>query len=231
MKKAQGITLDMNGRRAPAQGVVVVTLSRLSKAVKSIRIRKLSTKTAKPKGNARLHAELKRRHALNLKEGTRRLALLLGVAGAILGGFASYLELQTVLSQRTDHIRLEQLANSDVVQHARRSIEISESGASQNPAPAKFDWSAVEVCPLDASDNAGCTTDVARGDIKTIHWAKGLVVKSIEASDGQTLYSTPAPSAWMYCLIALLPILGFLIPWGAVRAIGWVGAGFVAGPK
>ena len=32
---------------------------------------------------------------MNLKEGTRRLALLLGVVGAILGGFASYLVLQT----------------------------------------------------------------------------------------------------------------------------------------
>lgn len=31
---------------------------------------------------------------MNLKEGTRRLALLLGTAGAVLGGFASY----TVLS-------------------------------------------------------------------------------------------------------------------------------------
>ena len=38
--------------------------------------------------------------------------------------------------------------------------------------------------------------------------------------------TTPS-SAWEYLCIPLCPILGFLIPWGAVRAIGWVGAGFV----
>jgi hypothetical protein len=76
---------------------------------------------------------------MNLKEGTRRLALLLGAVGAILGGFASYGELRTILNQGG---RL--LAASDVIQ------------------------------------------------------------------------------------IALYLILGFFIPWGAVRAIGWVGSGFVA---
>ena len=32
---------------------------------------------------------------MNFKEGTRRLALLLGVLGTIVGGFASYIEFQT----------------------------------------------------------------------------------------------------------------------------------------
>jgi hypothetical protein len=57
---------------------------------------------------------------MNLREGTRRLALLLGVLGAIAGGFASYLELQSVLSQRARHNSFEQLANSPVVQQARK---------------------------------------------------------------------------------------------------------------
>jgi len=57
---------------------------------------------------------------MNLREGTRRLALLLGVAGAIVGGFASYLELQAVLSQKARHNRFEQLANLDDVQKERK---------------------------------------------------------------------------------------------------------------
>ena len=57
---------------------------------------------------------------MNLREGTRRLALLLGVAGAILGGFASYSELQTVREQWASHNRFERLANSDVVQEERK---------------------------------------------------------------------------------------------------------------
>jgi len=178
---------------------------------------------------------LKRGTTMNLMEGMRRFALLLGAAGAILGGFTSYMELQALLNQRALHNNFEQLANSDVVQQARKSIEVSASGPSQNPEPDKFDFSAVEVCPIDTADLSGCYTEVSKGGIKTIHWSKDsgrdLVIESIETEGSQTLYPTPAPSAWMYLLIALFPMLGFFIPWGATRAIGWVGAGFTASSR
>ena len=58
---------------------------------------------------------------MNLKEGTRRLALLLGAVGAIFGGFSSYLELHTILEQRARHNRFEQLANSDVVRQQSKA--------------------------------------------------------------------------------------------------------------
>jgi hypothetical protein len=69
------------------------------------------------------------------------------------------------------------------------------------------------------------------GAIKTIHWTKDYGVKSIETEDGQTLYPTTAPNRWLYLLVALFPVFGFLIPWGTIRAIGWVGAGFVQPSK
>ena len=150
---------------------------------------------------------------MNLKEGTRRLALLLGVAGAILGGFASYLELQSVMDQRARHNRFEQLANSDVVQQERKS----QAG-----------W--VSIDPQ-SGERTPWEQQVGKGGIKTIHWTQDNQIESIETQDGQYLFSTPAPSASSYLLIAFFPILGFFIPWGAVRAIGWVAAGFVAGSK
>ncbi len=76
----------------------------------------------------------------------------------------------------------------------------------------------------------GESASLDENGIKTIRWIAGYEIGWIETQDGQTLYSTPAPGVWSYLLIAILPILGFFIPWGAVRAIGWVGAGFVAGP-
>jgi hypothetical protein len=51
-------------------------------------------------------------------------------------------------------------------------------------------------------------------------------IYSITADDGRKLYPTSAPGSWSYLLIAILPIFGFFIPWGAIRAIGWVGSGF-----
>jgi hypothetical protein len=51
MTKVQGTTPDMNGHRAAAQGLVEVIPSHLSRAVRSTRVRKLSTKSAKPKSD------------------------------------------------------------------------------------------------------------------------------------------------------------------------------------
>jgi len=153
---------------------------------------------------------------VNLKEGTRRLALLLGAAGVIIGGFASYAELQTVLSQRARHNRFEQLAISDAVNHLRKDHQQKKGDP----------WEAYvkSVMP-------GCC------GIKEVVWDTDHVwndasgIYSIETEDGQTLRPTPAPSAWEYLFATLLPALGFFVPWGVTRAIGWVGAGFFQSSK
>ncbi len=145
---------------------------------------------------------------MNVKEGVRRLALLFGMAGAILGGFASYSKLQTVLDQRYRHNRFEQLANLDVVRQARPS----------GPVPTDDQWKVIAV-------------KVDRDGIKTIHLTKDYAVESIETQDGQTLYPTPQPSLWLYIQVALLPILGFVIPWGAIHAFRWVTVGFLQMPN
>jgi hypothetical protein len=148
---------------------------------------------------------------VNLTEGTRRLALLLGVVGALGGCFVSYLEWQEFHSQRTRHDRFEQLAASDVVNRERKSLHsVTEYDAQGNPIQSV----------------------VNRNGIKTIVWDKDHVwndesgIYSIETDDGQTLYPTPAPAAGEYLLVGLFPVAGFIIPWGAIRAIGWVASGF-----
>ena len=223
---------------------------------------------------------------MNLREGTRRLSLLLGALGAILGGFASYLELQTLLNQTARHSQFERLANSVVVKQEQKSwpltlrympdraIEtfrrLSENEQQDvfhrlsseeegdliaklkcEPLPSGYPSTATTVenllkipnhpgYSLDVKDDPyACSADtgdppistINKGGIKAIHWTKTLGIESIETEDRQTIYPTPSPSAWLYLLIALFPVLGFFIPWGAVRAIGWVGAGFIATPK
>lgn len=222
---------------------------------------------------------------MNLREGTRRLALLLGAAGAILGGFASYSEFQTALNQRARHNKFEQLAASDAVQQERKSWALTlvyrpeeaietfrklpenqqrdvwsrlakeergylvsrlkceplPSGSPSTDAVLKNlsqvdPWGKYQIIDVYAKDDPyACMAEagdppvstVNEGDINTIHWTKDLGVESIETKDGLTVYPTPSPAAWIYLLIALFPVLGFLIPWGAIRGVGWVGAGFV----
>jgi len=106
---------------------------------------------------------------VNLREGTRRLALLMGVAGAIVGGFASYLE-----SERLD-------------------VKMPPNGSG----------------------------------IKTISLRDDCKVGTIETGS-EFLFEDLTPNLVSTCLLAsTFPILGFLVPWGLVRVIGWVGAGFV----
>jgi hypothetical protein len=238
---------------------------------------------------------------MNLREGTRRLALLLGVAGAILGAIGSYSYLQPILHQRELHKIFEQLAESDVVKAQRKILQSPDPLASNGkPTPdsgghdieglppgailkplAKHQgrygredvrdpwdeaaadkgamaawqqgqptqWQYVKLpdgnyqqFPASYSDaqihavlqrnypNLFPST-VSKDGIKTINWNHDFAVASIEMADGQTLSSTPAPAAGQYLLVALLPLFGFIIPWGAVRAIGWVVAGFVPSTK
>jgi hypothetical protein len=150
---------------------------------------------------------------MNLRVGTQRLALLVGAVGAILGGFASYTELQNVMNQSEQHNRFRHLANTDVVKREREQMKVDLSHLTNPTVTDSNGWES-GVYPI-------------KSGIKTIHWGHDYGVESIETEDGQTLYPTPAPSAWMFLLVALFPVLGFFIPWGAVRAIGWAGAGFV----
>lgn len=161
------------------------------------------------------------------------MALLLGVAGAILAGFGSYVEMQSALDQRARHDRFEQLANSEVVQKDR------QAGQSYDALAAKYGGKPVLPRPpslvtkeqLLSIATATPTSEVNQGGIKAIHWTDNYAVESIETEDGQTLYPTPSPSRWLYLFCAILPLLGFALPWGLIRAIGWVAAGFVASTR
>jgi diadenosine tetraphosphate (Ap4A) HIT family hydrolase len=278
---------------------------------------------------------------VNLKEGTRRLALLLGTAGAVLGGFASYTVLSDAWGARARYKEFELLANSKAAQREQnswtltlrytpdRAIErfrklpeaqqrdvfrdlaqeeqadlvaklkceplpqgspptdatvenllkdpidpgwslvlphqdpidefialsrdqqlsalqqlspeeqnklLSEVKRRETAAPAARAKYTIEdgpgserddpfACMADSGDPP--TSTVNESGIKTIHWTKGLGVESIETEDGKTIYPSEAPNRWLYFLAAILPFVGFALPWGLIRAVGWVGAGFV----
>jgi hypothetical protein len=134
---------------------------------------------------------------MNLREGTRRLALLLGAVGAILGGYVSYLELQTVLNQRASHNKFEQLAVSEVVKQASK---IDNNGKYSVYPPNPYEVNKGGVKAIDWTDYPG--SDAFEN------------VESIVTEDGQTLYPISAPSRWLYLLVAIFPIIGFFHPLG-----------------
>jgi len=191
---------------------------------------------------------------VDLSKGTFRLALLMGAVGAVFGGYGSFSGVQTVLLhnefisiEASRPVREESRKYAAEVQR-----ESADNKAKQEWYSSQFASldrkSAVDSAPriryqqrealVASATNSLIAHDARmreierlhselnRWGIKTIHWTKDFGVESIETEDGQTLYPTPAPSAWLYLRIALFPIVGFLVPWGAIRAIGWVTAGF-----
>lgn len=81
------------------------------------------------------------------------------------------------------------------------------------------------------ADIAMSSSEVNKGGIKAITWERDYKVYSIETQDGTTLYRTTAPSLWLYFLAAILPMFGFFAPWVLIRALAWVGLGFIEKPK
>jgi len=59
---------------------------------------------------------------MNVKEGMRRLAMLVGVLGASFGCFASYVVLRDALAAQARYAAFERLATSDVVQQERKIL-------------------------------------------------------------------------------------------------------------
>ena len=172
---------------------------------------------------------------MNLTEGTRRLALFVGIIGAVVGGVASYAVIRNAMEAQSRHNAFELLANSDVVRRERKSWEgaklppgavpsSSEVGqnAEERPPDEPKGWEVVSVL------GTGQAVEFNPDHLKTIHWTKDLGVESLDTVDGKTLYPPPAPSRWLYLLAAICPVLGFALPWGLIWAVGWVGAGFLA---
>lgn len=148
---------------------------------------------------------------MNLREGTRRLAILLGVVGALAAAFVSYLGLEDNRYRSEKHNKFEQLSNSPVVQQKRK--ELTSMPMVKNLPPGYT----AELLP----------SVVNSGGIKQINWTKeGYAVDSLILEDGDFLSPTPAPSVGSYLGYVVLPLIGFLVPWAVVRAIAWMIAGF-----
>jgi len=191
---------------------------------------------------------------MNFKEGMRRLALLLGGVGAIVGGLASYTLLQSAIRQRAEHTRFEQLSSLNIVTQTKsegsdvpttpdRYTELASRLGGWTAGLGKMTLSEFGEWAKNKFPEYSNLPNVARA-LRVLHkypqYQQFIVPagpsptgtrSDVLIEGGQTIYPTPAPGKWSYVVIAILPLLGFLIPWAAVRAIGWVGAGFCADPK
>ncbi|MGP8104340.1 MAG: hypothetical protein ACLQLE_00465 [Desulfobaccales bacterium] len=165
---------------------------------------------------------------MSSKEGVRRLTLLVGLLGMILGGFVSYQEWNLIVIQKANHKKFEKLANSEVVQRERnRRFQ-------KDPATGVIlDMDIKYLISQKARDGefADFPSKILEGGISEIDWNKDLHVSMIKSMDGEFLLPIEEPGASRYLLMVIYPAIGFLLFWGAARIVGFIGGWVVAGFK
>lgn len=165
---------------------------------------------------------------MSSKEGVWRLTLLVGLLGVILGGFVSYQEWKLIATQKANHKRFEELANSEVVQRERnRRFQ-------KDPATgAMLDMDIKYLISQKSRDEefADFPSKILEGEISEIDWNKNLQVSMIKTVDGEFLLQTKEPGTSRYLLVVIYPAIGFLLFWGAAQIVGFVGGWVAAGFK
>lgn len=141
---------------------------------------------------------------MNIREGMRRLALVAGVLGACGGAVVSYVQLQSLLRLQAEY----KAVQKEIEAKAARSDQNktgTEQGASHGPL--------TDYTPKLSSDDR-----VPNG-----RSPQGFV--PITEAQEFVLAQKPATISG-YLLLFVYPILGFLLPWTALRALSWILTGF-----
>jgi hypothetical protein len=184
---------------------------------------------------------------MNVREGMRRLGLVVGVLGASAAVFVSYNYLQTVLTQRARYQAFQALLSSPVVQKEAEFLRNAAANHSLVVGPgSRYQTDATgTICETVECFVTGPATGwmVNKSGVKALYfWASpydhspipdkkkptvsAADVSEIEKDNGQRVYRTEAPGLRSYLLIPVFPVLGFCLPWGAIKTLTWIGLGF-----
>jgi len=182
-------------------------------------------------------------------EGLRRLALTVGIAGALIGGYRAWPQYKIVRERGWHHAYFE----TQRKHHPKATVEAGrwEVVLAESPPLSEAGWSLTPPAPAaasrtpagpDALDNM--LSGMAKGKAKGGSRFGGIPVEldpgSVSAQPPPPpsgfelgIYSEAFPTEWTVGPVlndyvsAFLPmLLGFLIPWSAVRMAGWVIHGF-----
>jgi hypothetical protein len=180
---------------------------------------------------------------MNAREGMRRLAIVLGIAGSLTGSVFGYQNARDVWNARSAHKRFESLAATPAIQKdVKELVDTIQKGQSKNLSTLSDEQLQVYKNLLESTP-PGERQKLARLDRRasgdgidqfTIDPSTSTIT-SIQLSTGELLSRTPPPTLAAWIALPLYPLVGFLIPWGAIRALTWVGSGFFqssqAGPQ
>ena len=157
---------------------------------------------------------------MNTREGMRRLGIVLGVLGGVLGGFFGYSDAQNLWNTRMTHRKFESIMALPTMQKVAKADWVTVSGGPVKPPEGYI-----------LTPSQGGIIEVNLEGIKRVLTDKTGMVSSIELLTGETVRRTEPPTLQAYLAPLFFPVIGFLLPWGAVRVLTWVGIGFLEPPR
>lgn len=187
---------------------------------------------------------------MNIKEGTRRLGVVLGILGGAAGVYIGYAQEQPLWKARAAHSRLESVMALPTMQKVAKAARDYQNDWFVRNAPHPFsgrvDYGALATLPrgyvldppakkdiFDTVENEqlerteSILVSVNLDGIKQVTVDKTGIVSSVELSSGELIVRVDPPPLRAYLVLLLYPVIGFLIPWGALKTITWIATGFV----
>ncbi len=142
--------------------------------------------------------------ALNYRERPRKTAISICLIGILVGGVLGELLREysaRALAETThQHLVFSALLNSAEV---RAALASKNSSSPNEMIQVNGPWA------------------------RDVFWQDGHAVYFVLA-DGSFFFDSNRPPVWLFPMVLLCPLLGFLIPWGVMKALGWIGVEYFA---
>jgi hypothetical protein len=138
--------------------------------------------------------------ALNYREKSRKTAISICLIGILAGGVLGELLRESMAEASHQHMVFAALLNS------------------------------AEVRAALASKNASSPSEMIQVNgpwARDVYWQDGSAAYFVLA-DGSFFFDSNRPPVWIFPMVLLCPVLGFLIPWVIMKTLGWIGVEYFA---
>jgi hypothetical protein len=140
---------------------------------------------------------------LNYREGPRKIAIFLCLAGILAGGAIGEVLRQSLAATSHQRLVFAALLNSPEVKAALAAKSAGDSPSANEMIQVNGPWA------------------------RDLFWQDGHVVYFVLA-DGSFYFERPRPQLWEFPMVLLCPVLGFVIPWGLMKGLSWMGVDYFA---
>lgn len=145
---------------------------------------------------------------MNLSEGSKRLAVLMGVLGALVGSYWSVVITFDLVEEHNNYKLYSRLAATLAVKTAVAQRKLMVSKLPPNETIA------------DDSEN------IQREGVDYVIFNENGSIMWIKPTIGEPVGATNGASFSEAILVPVLPAAGFFILWGLIKALAWVLIGF-----